>query len=106
MGQENVKKELDLIIAAYKAAKLVMADGKVDIADLGALMLLVPVIGPAIDAIPKLKEDLKDLDAASASADVAYLLGGLALDDGKGKLVIEKSINVLVAAYDLYQVVK
>lgn len=106
MIDQSLQAELDLVIAAAKAVKMAKADGKIDIQDVGALLLIAPKLGPAIDAIPKLKEHLKDLQAPECAESVAYLISGLALEDAKAKLVIEKSLAVLVAAFDLYQVLK
>ena len=37
-------------------------DGKVDIADLGGLISLIPKVGPAIEGIEMIPEELADLD--------------------------------------------
>ena len=60
-GVTETKEAMAMFAGFVKVAELAMADGKVNIEDLGHLMVAVPSIGPGVDGISKVAAELGDL---------------------------------------------
>jgi len=65
-GIENTKEVLVLGFTAGGVLKSAMADGKIGLEDLGLLMQLIPVAGPAFEDIGEVVSEFKDLDEEEA----------------------------------------
>jgi hypothetical protein len=78
----------------------------VDAADLGLLMQLVPVIGPAVESIGEVIPEAKDLSEAEAAELTAYIVAKLVIEDAKARLILEKALGLAVAGFGLYKAVK
>lgn len=101
LGIKETKELVDAVHTAIKAGKTALADGKIDIQDLGQILVLIPAIQSAVDGAKEIPSELKDLDSAEAAELVTHVMTGLAIDDAKAREVIEKSLKVAVAAYEL-----
>lgn len=101
LGTENLKKEIDLALTIVNIVIQARADGKLDMADFALLLQLIPVLGPAGSAMGQVVPELKDLDEAEGLTLVAYVVAKLATDDKKAALIVEKSLKLLVAGYEL-----
>lgn len=66
LGIENLKELVTLGAGLHRAYNAAKADGKIDFADTGHLIPLIPVINPALQDIDKVDDEIKDLDANEA----------------------------------------
>ena len=105
-GTKELKELLDLVLTGVEIAVDASKDGHVGVEDLGLLLKLAPVVQPAIDGIGEIPAELADLSAEEAADVVAYVMGKLAIDDAKARLVIEKALEVLISTYELIKAVK
>ena len=96
VGIENTKEVVKLGFEGAKVFKAAKADGKIDLADLGKLMLLLPYVGPAVADADKIPAELKDMDSAEADELVEFAaaeLGGL-LEREKVVARVEAALGV------------
>ncbi len=80
-GIQNLEEVIDAVQLLGVAAKQVMADGKVGVADLPVVLGLVnklSVIVAAVNGADQLVLEAKDIDAAEAQALVAKLIAAVA----------------------------
>jgi hypothetical protein len=102
---KNTQELVKLVVALSSVLKNAQSDGKVDLNDLVLLVGIIPFVGPAIEGISDIPEELKDLDAteiAELSAEIAQLVGGVA-GDTKYVGVAE---HALKAAFEIFKIVK
>lgn len=100
-GTKNLTEVVDLALAGVDTFVKAKADGKIDAADLGLLLSLIPAVGPAIDGIGEIPAEIKDLDVAEAQALVAHVMAKLTITDDKAIAVINASLKMLVAGLEL-----
>lgn len=105
-GIDATEQVVDAAIAVEQAAKQVLADGKVDLSDAGAVLALLPQILPALESIGKVLPELKDLSADEAAQLGAHVLAKLGIQDARTALIVEKAVKFAVAGYDLVVAVK
>jgi len=101
LGIGNLKSELDLGLAIVSMMKQAKADGKVDAADLGLLLQLIPVVGPAAGGLSQVVPELKDLSEAEGIELVVYVMNKLTVEDEKARLIVEKGLKWAVASSEL-----
>ncbi len=80
-GIQNLEEVIDAVQLLGVAAKQIMADGKVGVADLPVVLGLVnklSVIVAAVNGADQLVLEAKDIDAAEAQALVAKLIAAVA----------------------------
>lgn len=106
VGVEHLKAVVDLVLAGVEAGVAVAADGKLDAQDIAKLLPVVIAVPPAIAAIGYLPSEVSDLDEAEAAELVAHVMGKLAVDDAKARLVIGASLKVAVASVALVLAIK
>jgi hypothetical protein len=106
LGIEEVKQVLDLALAGVSVGASAMKDGHLGVEDLGYLMQLVPVVGPAVAGASKVPAELADLSEEEAAEVVAYVMAKLAIDNAKAVLVIEKALKTAVSVYELAKAIK
>jgi len=98
----NTKEALKLgfsLIGAVKSAK--EDDGKIDMMDIGKLMMVFPNVGPAVEDADKIILEVKDLDESEAQELMIFAgaeLGG-ALSDEELVEKIELSLKAVVALF-------
>lgn len=105
-GIKETKEMLDLLLSVLDVGMKARADGKVDMADLGLVLQIVPNLGPAFEGIGEIKAEVSDLSSDEAAELIAHVMGKLILDDAKARLVVEKGLRALVANYELYKAIK
>lgn len=103
MDVKNLKEVIDLALTGVEVVVKAKQDGKLDAADLGLLIQLVPAVGPAIDGIGEIPAELKDLDSAEAQELVAHVMAKLVIDDPKAVAIINASLKLVVGGLDLYK---
>lgn len=87
------------LIGAVKAAK--EDDGKIDMMDMGKLMMVFPHVGPAIDGADTIGAEMKDLDSDEAKELMVFSaaeIGG-ALSDVELVEKIKLSLEAVVALF-------
>lgn len=104
-GIEGLKKVVDLGLTLVDIGTSAMKDGKIDAADLGQLMKLVPVIEPAVSNFGEVIPELKDLSTDEAIELVAYVSGKLMIENAKARLIVEKALKAAVAAFELVKAI-
>lgn len=103
-GTKELKELLDLVLTGVDIAVSVGADGKVDLADMGQVMKLIPVVAPAFDNIDQVPAEFTDLTEEEAVELVTYTMAKLAISDAHAVKVINAGFKVLIASYALYQI--
>jgi len=63
---KDIKELIKMVISCYKAYLLSAKDGKIDLNDLGNLMIVLPTLQPAFEGINTVPAEFKDLEAAEA----------------------------------------
>jgi hypothetical protein len=71
-GIKNTLELFDLGLAVAKAGKEAMADGKVNLFDVGVLLPLFPKVAPALADAEQVAAELKDLDESETAELLAY----------------------------------
>lgn len=96
MGIKELKEVVDLLAALMKMVDAAMADGKVDMSDLSLLMSLVPVVGPAIQGIGMVDDELKDMSEEEIAEMKAYMDSkfGAGSYEKIGKEVLSCSLSI------------
>lgn len=105
-GTKELKELLDLALAGVEVGVKISADKKVDITDLGHLLILVPKVEPAFAGVGEVPSELADLSTEEAAEVVTHVMAKLMIEDAKAKLVVEKALKALVANYELVKAVK
>lgn len=87
----NTKEAMALGIAIAVAVKNSRADGKIDSADLIHLVAVFPVVGPALEDVSMIPNELKDLDDAEAAellAEVVLLIPSITDNEKTARVAI------------------
>lgn len=105
-GIKNILEVVDLGLALVDVGVSVAKDGKVGIDDLGHVMKLVPVAGPAVEDIKEVLGEALDLDTAEGQQIVAHVAAKLVVDSVKAKAVTLAILELLVAGHKLFLAVK
>lgn len=106
VGVKELKEAVDLALGVVKAAGAVTADGKVDLADIGALIELSPLVGPGIAGADQIPAELKDLSAEEAAEVSAHVMAKLVVKDAKARKIIEDSLAVALALHKLVKTIR
>lgn len=104
LGIKETKEVLDLALSSLKAYQAAQADGKIDLMDLGQLMMLLPKVGPAVAGANLVGAELMDLDSVEGAELVAYVAAGYGLGSEKAKKVVVAAFGVAVKAAELASV--
>lgn len=103
MVAKNLSEVIDVVIALFKAGKLAIADGKVDVKDLLLLMEVLPKLPAAVADIDEVPSEVAALDEAAYSELVAKIASELAVDNAKAGLVAQHALKI---AYHGFMMVK
>ena len=104
---KDTKELISLIAVLAKAFKDANADGKVDATDIAVLIQVIPAIGPAIDGIGTIPDELKDLNGAEIAELVETVKGVVGqLADEKYVEVAEKALKAGSAIFDIVKILK
>lgn len=101
--QQGIKELSEAIIFGIsmgEALDLSLADGKIDLADLGILMGPFMKAPDAIEGIGKVKDEIKDLDAAEMEQIKQMVKDELDLSDDKLEEKIEAAVDFLGAIHE------
>lgn len=104
-GIQNLKEIVDFGFAIQKAGAAALADGKIGIEDFQLIFGVIPTVQPAFSDLGEAVPELTDLDGAEAAELTAYIVGKGTLPEHAAK-VLEKSLKVAAAAWDLYKTLK
>lgn len=104
VGIQNTLEVVEFGVALVKAIDGAKADGKIDLADIGQLFPVAPLVVPMIDGvgqIPKELGDLSDEELELLLAEVSKIVGG---SEQSAKLIVKvkAAIKFAHAGYDLY----
>lgn len=105
-GTKELKEVVDLGLGVVDVLHAAKADGKVGLEDIGLLLQLIPVVGPAVQGIDQIPAELADMDVQEASDLVAHVMAKLLIDDVKAKEVVVAALGLGVSALKLYKAVK
>jgi hypothetical protein len=103
---DALKNTLNLVLEGLSVGLEANKDGKIGWSDLALLGRMVDEIGPAISTMGEIPTELSQLDAAAAAQLVEHVMLKLMIDDAKARAVIEKSLKLVVAGYELVQAVR
>ena len=98
-GIKETKEVLDFMFAGAGAVKNSLADGKIDLNDLGHLMPVVLAAGPAFTDITKVPKELGDLTIVEAEAVMLHMSKRLnvLIDDAALRVKIDKALGVALS---------
>jgi hypothetical protein len=96
---KNTKEVLDLAFAGGMAVKNALADGKIDLQDVGHLMPVIMLAGPALEDIALVPKEIGDLNAQEAQELMDYAKQKLdpILSDEALKAKINKGLKLGVS---------
>jgi hypothetical protein len=94
---QNLKEVLDLALAGVKLVSDAQKDGHIGVEDLGLILNLIPVVGPAFDKIGEVPAEIGDLSSEEAAELAGYVMAKLTLSDEKARKVIDASFKLLSA---------
>lgn len=104
-GTKELTEAVDFALDMVKLGVDVGADKKVDMSDLGLLISRLPLLaGEGVAAFQGGSEiglELSDLDAEESATLIAHVMGKLAVDDAKARLIVEKALKAAYADYEL-----
>ena len=102
-GLKETKEVLDLMFAGGQAVKSALADGKLDLNDVGFLMPVVMSAGPALEDMSLVPKEFGDLDAEEAKELLQYAKTKLdpMLSDEQLKMKVEKGLKLAFALVEL-----
>lgn len=106
MKMKELKELINLVLVGIDAGKSVMADGKIGVDDLSALLMLAPALQPALEGIGDIPQELKDMKEEDVAELAAYVMGRLAVDNDKAKEVVAAAIKVILAVYAIIKAVQ
>lgn len=106
VGVKEIRDVLDLIVDGVKVGVEIGKDGKFTADDVTTLFRLIPALGPAFDNIKGIPAELKDMDPSEAAELVAHVATRLSLENAKAQAIVEKSLKIAVAIYDLIVTIK
>lgn len=103
---DALKNLLNLVLEGISVGVEANKDGKIGWSDLALLGKLVDDVGPAISTLGEIPTELSQLDSADAAELVSHVMLKLMIDDVKARAVIEKSLKLAVAGYDLVKAIQ
>lgn len=106
MDTKNTKELIGLVIKTANAIKDAGADGKIDIADIGLILPLIPAIGPAVENIASVPAELADMDQAEAQELIDMVKNDLKIGDEHTKNIIAASLKLVGAGVELIKAIK
>lgn len=105
-GIQETKDALAFILALGDAIVKAEADGKIDASDLGLLMAVFPLAGPAFDKIGEVPAEFKDLSVAEAEELAAMVIAKLPNVGPKAGDIVNAALAAAVANYKLVKAIK
>ncbi len=102
---KNLKEVVDFGFALEKAGVAIFSGGTIHPDKLGEILGIIPTVGPAFSDIDEVPAELSDLDAEEISELVNHIVSKGVLP-AKAMAVLDKSIRVAVAGWDLVQVIR
>lgn len=106
MGIDELKQAVKLILDMIQVGVGVAKDGKVDVSDLGLLMTLIPDFGPAFSGAGTIPAELADMTTEEAEELVAFVMAGLVVPNDHARILVEKSLKVAAATFELIKAIK
>ena len=103
---EELKDMLALVIELVDATQTIANEGGISMTDIGSLWNIVERVGPAFRGMNKIPAEITDLDAEECAELIAFIMEEISIEDVKAKLVVDKSLKALKAAYEVYLEVK
>lgn len=100
--QDVVKFAITLAESFEKAT----ADKKIDLTDIGLLMAPLMQVGPAVEGLAKVKEEIKAMKKEDLEALSVYVKEELALDHPHTEKVVEGAIDLAVQIFAFVELVK
>lgn len=106
MGIQEIKEVIKVVADGAKLGIQIGHDKAVDMRDIPAVFKLVQDLPAAIGGISQVPAEISDMDEAESADLIAFTMSELSLEEGKAKIVVEKSLKVLVAVEQLIMALK
>jgi hypothetical protein len=103
---DALKNVLNLVLEGLSVGLEANKDGKIGWSDLALLGRLVDDVGPMIATMGEIPTELSQLGSEEAAELVQHVMLKLMIDDAKARTVIEKSLKLVVAGYDLVKAIQ
>lgn len=96
---QNTKEALEFGFATWTAVDNAKADGKIDLADVGHLMIVFPTVGPMIKNFGDIPKELGELDEADSKELKDFAAAKLSLRSDDPRLIkkINAALNLVIA---------
>lgn len=106
-GIEETQDVLDAAISVANSVILSLADGKLNLFDVVHFIKPITKLPQAISGLEFVPSELDNLSPAELDELIGFVKTNLELeDDGKAKLIAEKSIRLIYDVYDLVKLIK
>jgi hypothetical protein len=105
-GVKDLTDVIDLALAAVNVVQSAKKDGHIGVEDLGLVLQLIPLAGPALDGVGQIPAELKDLSAEEAAQVVAHLGAKLGIEDSKAMHIAEAALKVAASGYSLVKAIQ
>ena len=103
---KDTKEVIGLALDMFMAGERALADGKISFEDISHLVPIFTVVGPAIEGMGNIGEELKDLSEAEMVELQAFVDMKLGVSNSKWKEVVACAMDLMVAGYKLYMEIK
>lgn len=101
-GIKNTQEIISLAVSLSLAVKGAQADGKINAADVGQLISVVPTIAPALEGINEIPHELKDLDAEELETIKSQVMSAVGQISGeKATRIAQHSLTAGIAIIQL-----
>lgn len=97
VGIKETKEVLAFAMSLHMMYDQAKADGKIDMNDVGLIILPVTKLIPAIDNIKAVSEEIKDLDAAEKAELDAWIKQEYDIADDELEAKIEKGLSLVLS---------
>ena len=109
----GIKELTEIVDAGLELQGLVsdvLADKKVDMADLPAVISRIPALAAklpaAVEGAGGAIPELKDLDGEEAGILTSHVMAKLSIGDAKARMIVEKSLKLVIATVELIRATK
>lgn len=104
----GIEETKDVVLFAVLFANALMktfADGKVSLSDLPYFFNVALKLAPALSGMNKVPAEIKDVDENEIKELIQIIKDNLGLETDQAKVVLQKSLNLVYAVYDLVSAV-
>lgn len=99
LGIKETKEVLKFVIEFGEAIDKGLADGKLNALDIGLVINPLMQLGPALEGLGQVDDELKDLSAEELAELKAYVETELDISNDKVEMMIEEGLGMAVKLY-------